>query len=79
MAMLLLVRRYLRNVSSQSRSACPLKKWLLHEQMLRDPPTDRMRDVRMLHRTQSVTMLNENSALRHNMPQRNDEEGGKMT
>jgi hypothetical protein len=55
-----------------------MKKWLLHEQMLRNPPTDRMRDVHMLHHTQSVPMLDENSALRGNMPQRNDEEGGKQ-
>jgi hypothetical protein len=53
-------------------------KWLLHEQMLQNPPTDRMRDVHMLHQTQSVPMLDENSALRGNMPQRNDEEGGKQ-
>jgi hypothetical protein len=42
------------------------------------PPTDRMRDVHMLHHTQSVPMLDETSALRGNMPQRNDEEGGKQ-
>jgi hypothetical protein len=51
-----------------------MKKWLLHEQMLRNPPTDRMRDVHMLHHTQSVPMLDENSALRDNMPQHNDEQ-----
>jgi hypothetical protein len=50
--MLLLVRRYLRNVRSRSTS----KKWLLHEQMLRNPPTDCMLDVHMLHHTQSVSM-----------------------
>jgi hypothetical protein len=54
-----------------------MKKWLLHEQMLRNPPTTRMRDVHMLHHTQSMLMIDENSALRGNMPQRNDEEGGK--
>jgi hypothetical protein len=37
-----------------------------------------MRDVHMLHHTQSVTMIDENSALRVNMPQRNDEESGKQ-
>jgi hypothetical protein len=37
-----------------------------------------MRDVHMLHHTQSVTMLDESSALRRNMPQHNDEEGGKQ-
>jgi hypothetical protein len=55
-----------------------IQKWLLHEQVLRNPPTDRMRAVHMLHQTQSVPMLDENSALRGNMPQRNDEEGGKQ-
>ena len=54
-----------------------MQKWLLHEQALRNPPTDRMRAVHMLHQTQSVPMLDENSALRGNMPQRNEEEGGK--
>jgi hypothetical protein len=38
-----------------------------------------MRDVRLLHCTQSVPLLDEHSALRRNMPQRNDEEGGKTT
>jgi hypothetical protein len=32
----------------------------------------------MLHHTQSVPMLDETSALHGNMPQRNDEEGGKQ-
>jgi hypothetical protein len=54
-----------------------MQNWLLHQQMLRNPPTTRMRDVHMLHHTQSVLMIDENSALRGNMPQRNDEEGGK--
>jgi hypothetical protein len=55
-----------------------MQTWTLHEQMLRNPPTDRMRDVHMLHHTQSVPMLDETSALHGNMPQRNDEEGGKQ-
>jgi hypothetical protein len=38
-----------------------------------------MRDVRLLHRTQSVPLCDEHSALRDNMPQRNDEVGGKTT
>jgi hypothetical protein len=50
--------------------------------LLRKTPTDRMLDVHMLHHTQSVPMLDETltetSALRGNMPQRNDEEGGKQ-
>jgi hypothetical protein len=35
-------------------------------------------DVHILHHTQSVNMTDENSALCGNMPQRNDEEGGKQ-
>jgi hypothetical protein len=48
-----------------------------HKIALRNPPTERMRDVHKLHITQSVPMLVENSALRPNMPQRDDDEGGK--
>jgi hypothetical protein len=55
-----------------------MQTWTLHEQMLRNPPTDRMRDVHMLHHAQSVPMLDETSALHGNMSQRNDEEGGKQ-
>jgi hypothetical protein len=54
-----------------------MQTWTLHEQMMRNPSTDRMRDVHKFHHTQSVPMLDENSALRGNMPQRNDAEGGK--
>jgi hypothetical protein len=46
--------------------------------MLRNPPTDRMRDVHMLHHTQSVPMVDVTSGLECNMPQHNDEEGGKQ-
>ena len=46
--------------------------------MLRNPPTDRMRDVHLLHHTQSVPKLDETSALHGNMPQHNDAEGGKQ-
>jgi len=56
-----------------------MQQWTLHKLMLRNPPTDRMRDVRLLHCIQSVPLLDEHSALRRNMPQRNDEEGGKTT
>jgi hypothetical protein len=56
-----------------------MQQWTLHKLMLRNPPTDRMRDVRLLHCTQSVPLLDAHSALRRNMPQRNDEEGGKTT
>jgi hypothetical protein len=55
-----------------------MQTWTLHAQMLRNPPTDRMRDVPMLHHTQSVPMLDATSALNGNMPQHNDEEGGKQ-
>jgi hypothetical protein len=63
---------------------CPVTKrimqqWTLHKLMLRNSPTDCMRDVRLLHCTQSVPLLGEHSALRRNMPQRNNEEGGKTT
>ena len=53
-----------------------MQEWGRHQIALRNPPTDRMRDVHKLHITQSVPMLDENSALRPNMPQRDDDEGG---
>jgi hypothetical protein len=56
-----------------------MQQLTLHKRMLRNLPTDRMRDVRLLHCTQSVPLLGEHSALRRNMLQRNDEEGGKTT
>ena len=49
-----------------------MQQWTLHKLMLRNPPTDRMRDVRLVHCTQSVPLLDEHSALHRNMPQRND-------
>ncbi len=55
-----------------------VQTWTLHKQMLQNPPSDRMRDVHMLHHTQSVSMLDETSVLHGDMPQRNDEEGGKQ-
>ncbi len=54
-----------------------MQTWTLHEQTLRNPPTERMRDVHMLHHIQSVPMLDESSALHGNMPQHNDAEGGR--
>jgi hypothetical protein len=54
-----------------------MRKWLRHERIQRDPPNERMRHVHKLHHTQSLPMLDERSAPRGNMPQRNDEEGGK--
>jgi hypothetical protein len=54
-----------------------MQEWGRHKIALRNPPTERMRDVHKLHITQSVPILDENSALRPNMPQRDDDEGGK--
>jgi hypothetical protein len=54
-----------------------MQKCLSHQQILQNPPTTRMLDVHMLHLTQTIPMLDEKSALRGNMPTRNDEEGGK--
>ena len=34
-----------------------MQTWTLHEQMLRNPPTDRMRDVHMLHQTHQCPCL----------------------
>jgi hypothetical protein len=34
-----------------------MTKWLLHEQMASNPPSERMRDVHMLHHTQSMTKM----------------------
>jgi hypothetical protein len=73
MAKLLLVRRSQRQVTKYI-----MHTWTLHAQMLRNPPTDRRRDVHMLHHTQSVPMLDATSALRGNMPQHNDDEGSKQ-
>ena len=54
-----------------------MREWDRHKIALSNPPTDRMCDVHNLYITQSVPMLDENSALRPNMPQRDDDEGGK--
>jgi hypothetical protein len=54
-----------------------MREWDRHKLALSNLPTDRMRDVHKLHITQSVPMLDENSAIRPNMPQRDDDEGGK--
>ena len=53
-----------------------MQEWGSHKIALRNPPTERMRDVHKLHIAQSVAMLDENSALRPNMPQRDDDAGG---
>jgi len=55
-----------------------MQTWALHEQMLKNLPTDHIRDVHMLHHIQSVYMLDETSVLHGNMPQHNDEEGSKQ-
>jgi len=54
-----------------------MQGWLRHQQILQNPPTTRLRDVHLLHLAQSVPMLDENSALRGNMPHRDDDDGGK--
>jgi hypothetical protein len=54
-----------------------MQEWGRHKIALRNPPTERIRDVHKLHITQSVPILDEHSALRPNMPQRDDDEGGK--
>ena len=51
-----------------------MREWDRHKIALSNPPTDRMRDVHKLHITQSVPMLDENSALRPNMLQRDDDD-----
>jgi hypothetical protein len=53
-----------------------MQGWLRHTQILQNP-APRMRDVHLLHLAQSVPMIDENSALRGNMPQRDDEDDGK--
>ena len=53
-----------------------MQGWLRHTQILQNP-APRMQDVHLLHLAQSVPMLDENSALRGNMPQRDDDDGGK--
>ncbi len=39
-----------------------MQTWMIHEETLRNPSTDRMCDVHMLHHPQSVSMLDETSA-----------------
>ena len=79
------VRQDVENGDACARPSLPMQRrvtkqimseWDRHQIALRNPPTDRMRDVHTLHITQSVPVLAENSALRHNMPQREDAEGG---
>jgi len=41
------------------------------------PSSGMFKNMHMLDHTESVTMTDESSALRRNMPKRNDEEGGK--
>ena len=54
-----------------------MREWDRHKLALSNPPTDRTRDVHKLHIPQSVPMLDKNSALRPNMPQHDNDEGGK--
>jgi hypothetical protein len=53
------------------------EEWSSHKIALHNPTTKRMCDVHKLHITQSVTMIDENSALRPNMQQHNNNEGWK--
>jgi hypothetical protein len=54
-----------------------MHEWAPHKQTLLNPPTARMIEVHRLHHVQSVLMCEESSALRGNMPQHNDAEGGR--
>ena len=80
------VRQVEENGDAAARPSLPAQRqvtkhimqgWLRHQQILQNPPTTRMRDVHLLHLAQSVPMLDENSALRGNMPHRDDDDGGK--
>jgi hypothetical protein len=51
-----------------------MQEWGRRKIALRNPPTERMRDVQKLRITQSVPMLDETSAFRPNMPQPDDDE-----
>ena len=53
------------------------EEWSSHKIALHNPTTKHMCDVHNLYITQSVTMIDENSALRPNMQQHNNNEGWK--
>jgi hypothetical protein len=44
-----------RSLPPQRQVTKQITKWLLHEHMMRNPPTERMRDVHMLHHTNRRT------------------------
>ena len=50
-----------------------MQQWPQHQQTAANPPSRRAQEVHQLHCPQSVPTLAEYSALRRNMPQRNDE------
>ena len=50
-----------------------MHQWPQHQQTAANPPSRRAQEVHQLHCPQSVPTLAEDSALRRNMPQRNDE------
>jgi len=51
-----------------------MKHWQPHSQVAANPPFQRARDVHQLHFAQSVPTIHaEDSALRRNMPQHNNE------
>jgi hypothetical protein len=49
-----------------------MKHCLKQQQVATNPPSQRMRDVHLLYHTQSVPTIHASSALRGNLPQRND-------
>ena len=50
-----------------------MHQWPQHQQTAANPPSRRAQEVHQLHCPQSVPTLAEDSALRRDMPQRNDE------
>ena len=50
-----------------------MHQWPQHQQTAANPPSRRAQEVHQLHCPQSMPMLTDDSALRRDMPQRNDE------
>ena len=50
-----------------------MQQWPQHQQTAANPPSRRAQEVHQLHCPQSMPMLTDDSALRRDMPQRNDE------
>jgi hypothetical protein len=55
-----------------------MNHWQKHQLVAANPPSRRMRDVHLLHSTQSVPTIGEGSVLRRNMPLRNDKSEGAV-